>query len=114
MTNKDMIDLANSINCKKSYESFFEFASNFLMNQSINNDQKSILLFKAIKQLSNNPKCGTSALVLGKQGNHSSSDIKDWCRMMLNDRDLHNLSADELHYVMGYCARLSKIQSANI
>lgn len=114
MTNKELINLAQSLDCRKDYESFFEFAKNYLMNPNIAQNEKSSSMFASIKFFLNNPQSDTTASVLGKRGRHFEASIRDWCRMMLNDKDLRNLSADDLHYVMGYCARLAKIQNANI
>lgn len=114
MTNKELIDYAKSLDCRKDYGSLFEFAKNYLMNPNIADDEKSRSLFATIKFFMDNPRSDTTAFALGKRGRYFESVIKDWCRMMLGDKDLRGLSANELHYVMGYCVRLSKIQSAGI
>ena len=114
MTRKELIDYAKSLDCRKDYRSLFEFAKNYLMNPNIADNEKSRSLFTAIKSFMDNPNSSVAKSASGKRGSYSRQIISDWCRMMLKDKDLRDLSTDELHYVMGYCVRLSKIQSANI
>lgn len=105
---KELIETALSLDTGKDYCQLYEFASGYLMG--IKGHGKTEMFFGTLKTLMNNASNMQNAIAVGFKGNSSSETIKKWCGYILSRRELMELSFDDLHYVMGYCARLSKIK----
>lgn len=104
---KELIETALSLDTGKDYCQLYEFASQYL--SGIKQKGGTEIFFGAIKTLMNNSNIKQNSIAVGFSGNSSSETIKKWCGYIFSRRELMELSFDDLHYVMGYCARLSKI-----
>lgn len=102
------------MDCDKRYQSFYEFSKNYLMNKAFSGDDSNNSFRLIVKCFLDRPGDNMTNAALGKRGRYNKSDIKKWCRDILNNKNLKQLSSEEMNYVMGYCARLAKINGANI
>lgn len=131
MTRKELINIAGTMDCDGRFESFYEFAKNYLLNYGIPEDKKSISFFEIIKNIKNHSSDMMIQNILGKRsgrggstgrnnnrrnnsGNAASNDIRHWCDIILGNEEIKKLSADELLYVIGSCARYAKIAKENV
>lgn len=105
----ELIEISGVLDTNGSYSPFYEFASNYIqgMKEHGNKEQKSF--FEAIKLLGDNPS-EANGKAMGIEGK-SPERIKEWCSYIYNAKELKDLSLDELHYVIGYCARRAKISA---
>lgn len=104
---KELIEISSSMDTGKEYCQLYEFAAKYL--QGIKLQRKSEAFWSTIRIIMNNPNDRQNLKVLGFSGKGDPMLIKRWCNYILSCKDLISLDFDELHYVMGYCARLSKI-----
>lgn len=103
---KELIETADTLDTQKGYCQLYEFAAKYL--QGIKQQGRTEDFFSTVKILMNNPHKPNS-IAVGISGNNSAELIKKWCGYILSHRELMEMDFDDLHYVMGYCARLSKI-----
>lgn len=104
---KELIETAASLDTGKDYCQLYEFASKYLMG--IKGQGKTEMFFGTLKTLMNNANNKQNAIAVGFTGKYNAEIIKKWCGYILSHRELAQMELDDLHYVMGYCARLSKI-----
>lgn len=104
---KELIETAAALDTDQKYCQLYEFATKYLNGIKQNKNKK--VFFDTLTTLKNNPGIKQNAIVIGFSGNSNSEIIKSWCGYILSHRELASLEFDELHYVMGYCARLAKI-----
>lgn len=117
MSNKELISISYSMDCGAEYESYYEFAVNYLSNTAIDGSEKAGRFFELIKTVMDRPDDRMIQSALGKRSSRtdaSAPSIKTWCRAVLGNGDLRELAPDELQYVMGYCARRAKIASSGL
>lgn len=107
----ELIEISNLLDVKPDYFSFYEFSVNYIFNLKGKNINQSERYFNAIKKIADNPNIKQNFAALGKQSKNASELIKPWGTMILKSNEIRDLNLDELHYVMGYCARRSKIIS---
>lgn len=114
LSHKELIDIANRIDCSPKNTMYFSFAANFLKNNDIPADKRVEYLFNTVKQYSGKARDKSVQLALGKRSSeekNAEADIKNWCRAFLNNPELKGRSVEELGYIMGYCERMTKINS---
>ena len=110
----ELIEISGVLDTNGSYSPFYEFASNYIrgMRERENTDPNAF--FSAVKTLDNNldpkSKSQSNLKAMGITGN-STENAKKWCKYICAARELKDLSLDELHYVIGYCARRAKISA---
>ncbi len=104
---KELIEIANALDTGMEYASLYGFASNFLQSKKQTGD--TVDFFRTVKVLSDNPENPRNSVVLGFTGKNSSLSIKKWCNYIISNGYLQDLEYGELHFVMGYCARLAYI-----
>ena len=104
---KELIETAMTLDTGQEYYQLYEFAVKYL--SGIKQNRKTKLFFDTLITMKNNPGIKQNAVIIGFSGKNSAAVIKDWCSYILSHKELASLDFDELHYVMGYCARLSKI-----
>ncbi|MBP0956206.1 MAG: hypothetical protein J5997_02435 [Oscillospiraceae bacterium] len=105
---KELIETALSLETGRDYCQLYEFASKYL--SGIKHKGETENFFGTIKILMNNSNIKQNSIAVGFSGNSGSETIKKWCGYILSRNELMELCFDDLHYVMGYCARLSKIK----
>lgn len=111
MKNKTaLIEISGLLDLRADYFSFYEFSVNYIFNLKGKNCSSSDF-FSSLKRIADNPNIRENFSAFGKQGKGSDVIIKSWATMMCSHPELKKLDLDELHYVMGYCARRSKITS---
>ncbi len=104
---KELIGIAESLDTGKDYCQLYEFAAKYL--QGIKPQRNTETFRNTVKVIMNNPVDKQNLKVLGFSGKGDPMLIKKWCSYIMSCKDLADLDFDDLHYVMGYCARLSKI-----
>ncbi len=105
----ELIEISGVFDTSAEYCSFYEFAVNYLFNLKEKKITDTDRFFETIKTLGDNSGIRANFAAFGKQSRNAKEVIKPWCTKMLEHRkDLADLSVDELHYVMGYCARRAK------
>ena len=126
MNKKSLISLAETISKEcyfsvkrfapdkdlKKYDStkYFEFASNYLMNNRKNNIQSTGNFFKMLENCKSNTNRPTVRHAFGVRGGNNKI-IEVWINIILYNynQELKKLSFDELHYVMAIATRYAKI-----
>lgn len=104
---KELIEIAASLDTGRDYCQLYEFAAKYLIG--IKQQEGTEVFFSTLKTLMNNPNIKQNAIAVGFTGKSNAELIKKWCGYILSHRELMEMDFDDLHYVMGYCARLSKI-----
>ncbi len=106
----ELINISKAMDTSGNYFSYYEFASKYIDNMKEKKIYDTSVFFSTIKKLSDNSGITENFEAFGKESRHAGADIKLWCGIILkNSPVLDGLTIDELHYVFGYCARLSKI-----
>lgn len=106
----ELISISGSMDTSGEYLSYYEFASKYIDNMKEKKISDTEIFFNTIKKLENHSDCIENIEVFGKESVHAGISIKKWCRIIQGYKPLlEGLSIDELHYVFGYCSRLSKI-----
>lgn len=103
---KELIEIANSLDTGMEYASLYGFASNFLQSKKQGDTGD---FFRTVKVLAADPGNSRNSVALGFSGRNSSLPIKKWCDHIISNGYLQELEYGELHFVMGYCARLAYI-----
>lgn len=104
---KELIETAMTLDTGKEYCQLYEFAAKYLTG--IKQRGSTNEFFATLTTLKNNSGIRQNSTAMGFSGNNNAEIIKKWCSYILSHRELTALEYDELHYVMGYCARLAKI-----
>lgn len=108
MDKKSLINLAKDISKEHESEKYFEFASNYLMNDREKGIKTTDNFFKMLNTCTQKTNFDTVKNAFGVRGK-KNNNIKDWIDKMLKNPKLRRLSLDELHYVMAVASRCAKI-----
>lgn len=107
----ELIEISGILDTDTRYCSFYEFAANYIRSLKEKGKNNAEEFFKVVSTLGNNSSIRENYTAFGKKGAGSSAEIKKWCSYICGSKELKGLSLNELHYVMGYCARRAKIAS---
>ncbi len=109
MKNKaELIEISRVLDTNGDYYPFYEFASNYIQGMKERGNKDTNAFFSTVKTLGNNLNSSINRKAMGITGN-ATENAKKWCTYICAARELKDLSLDELHYVIGYCARRAKI-----
>lgn len=103
----ELIEISGILDTNGNYSPFYEFASNYIQGMKERGNTNPDTFFNTIKTLGSNL-CPINRKAMGITGN-STENAKKWCSHICSAEELRDLSLDELHYVIGYCARRAKI-----
>lgn len=116
-TNKELIEIANSLDINGDNDSFYGFVNKYIEAGAENDQLTTVNILEVIKSLEKY--CSDAYItdenvkvalgIDGKKGN----ELKKWCRS-INDAStiLNSLSLSELRYVMAEAFRLCKIHKS--
>lgn len=110
-----MIEISKMLDTSADYACFYEFAVKHIQSMKNKGKLNVTVFWDDIRNLGNNSTEKNNQYAFGKLSNSSSLHvmIKTWCLdIICKNKELENLTLDELHYVMGYCARRAKISEA--
>ena len=110
MDNKRLLKLSKSIATMKGSEKYFEFASNYLMNDTQHGVRTTQKFFNMLLNSQTRANYSTVKSAFGVSGKNSA-DIKTWIGYIINRPDLKSLSIKELNYVMANASRYAKVNS---
>lgn len=116
---KELIQRAKRMGPKAGQDSFYRYAQSRLSDMIRNGDTDTGHFFNEISGIAkkqNDGKISVSQTVkyaLGISGKQTK-DLEVWCANIKAQRSnaLGKLTIEELCYVMGYCARISKFEDA--
>ena len=112
MNIKSLIDISTRMDIDGRYASFYSFSCNYLLQLKLKDVDSTDKYFAMLKIMHNNANDNTVKKAFGKIGGEIQIDtMKKWCNIILENKDLHELNIDELHYVMGNSFRLAFINS---
>lgn len=106
---KELIGISGAMDTNGNYAPFYEFASNYIMGMKERCIKDTTVFFNEIKTLSNNLHLKANTKAMGITGK-DKSEAKAWCNYILKLEMIKELSLNELHFVIGYCARRAKIK----
>ena len=105
----ELIELSGTFDTRAEYCSFYEFAVNYIFNLKEKKITDANAFFETVKTLGDNSGIYANFSAFGKQSKNAREIVSSWCTMMKQKKDeLSDLSLDELHFLMGYCARRAK------
>ncbi len=108
----DLIKISAKLDSSADYASFYEFAVNYIHNMKNKKCLHTDVFFNDILNICDSQNIGENKIYLGISGENVGKIIT-WCnKLEVQKSILNELSLDELHYVMGYCARRAKIAKA--
>lgn len=108
MDKKSLINLAKNISKERGTDKYFEFSSNYLMNDKIKGIKTTDKFFKMLKTCTQRTNLTTVKSAFGVRGKNSA-DINNWINNIIYNNQLKALSLDELYYVMSIASRYAKI-----
>lgn len=103
----DLLEVANSLHLSSSNR-FYEFARNYILHMKVKGINDTKEFFKAIESIKTNAGSTAIKYALGYSGKGDENIVIAWSESIVNNKDLHLLTLDELHYVMGYANRRCK------
>lgn len=109
----ELIEISGVMDTSADYFPFYEFAVNYIQGMKNKGNNSALDFIETIRKLGNNSGIRNNHYAFGKLSKSPSVMIKTWCLdIVCKNKELENLTLDELHYVMGYCARRAKISEA--
>lgn len=110
MDNKQLLRLSKSIATMKGSEKYFEFASNYLMNDTQHGVRTTQKFFNMLRNSKGRTRHTDVKNAFGVRGKNSA-DINAWIDYIINRPELKMLPIKELNYVMANAAKYAKIRS---
>ncbi|MBP1548483.1 MAG: hypothetical protein J6A05_00635 [Oscillospiraceae bacterium] len=104
-----LIKLSGELDSSADYASFYEFAVNYIHNMKNKKCLRTDVFFNDILNICDPQNIEENKIYLGISGENVERIIEWRNKLEAQKSALIGLELDELQYVMGYCARLSKI-----
>ncbi len=105
----ELLKISEKLDSRAEYASFYEFAVNYIQNMKNKKCLRTTAFFDDILSICDSNNIEENKIYLGISGENVRK-IVTWCNKLEAQKSiLIRLSLDELHYVMGYCARRAKI-----
>lgn len=108
MEKKRLINIAKNISQERGTEKYFEFASNYLMNEMQSGIKSTNKFFKMLQVCKDKTNLSTVKHAFGVVGNNNPH-IDKWIANIIHNNDSKNLPIDELYYVMSMASRYAKV-----
>ena len=109
----ELLEIADSLHFSSDENKFYEFAKNYILHMKVGGIDDTEHFFDTVEYIKTNSKRTSIKYALGPAGKGGETEIDEWCNRIMRNKDLRSLSLDELHYVMGYANRKSKVKKTS-
>ena len=109
----ELLEIADSLYFSSDENKFYEFAKNYILHMKVKGISETDEFFNAIELIRTNPESDSIRYALGFAGKGDKNIVTVWSSCIVNNKDLRSLTLDELHYVIGYANRKSKVKETS-